>query len=98
MTETYNILKQAQEDLKYVNRWNMKEFCIALFPDTYSLYCSAVDSDYHKTAIVENPHYQYLMVKWEHFDNNKMEFIWSCSYDKLELMAKAIDEMKGDEE
>jgi len=94
MTETYEILKQAQEDLKYLNRWNMGDFCVALFPTTHIKY---LDSRIMGGSRDSNPHYQYLMVKWEHFDNNKMEFIWSCSYDKLELMAKAIDEMKGDE-
>ena len=39
----------------------------------------------------------YVEPKWALFNSNKMEFIWTCSYDKLEIMAKAIDDMKSEE-
>ena len=101
MTETYNILKQAQEDLKYLNRWNMNDFCQYLFAKTYQNYI-----DTKKETIMDimldreddtNQFYIELQHKWNFFNNSKMEFIWSCSYDKLKLMAKAIDEMKSEE-
>jgi hypothetical protein len=93
MTETYNILKQAQNDLKYLNRWNMDEFCKALFANTYQLYIDTAKGRIDDT----NQFYIELQAKWDLFNRHKMEFIWYCSYDKLEIMAKAIDDMKSEE-
>ena len=74
--DTYNTLKQAQEDLKYLNRWTYDDFKECLFS-------TSIDS--------------YVKPKWQLFIRDRLVFIWGCSYNKLELMAKAIDEMKGGE-
>ena len=99
MTETYNILKQAQEDVKYLNRWNMNDFCQYLFAKTYQNYIDTSKRDENNNLILDdtNQFYIELQAKWDLFNRHKMEFIWYCSYDKLKLMAKAIDEMKSEE-
>ena len=71
---TYEILKHAQEDLKYLERLNYLEFKELLFPTTIETYS---------------------IPKWELFSDNKLSFIWSCSYDKLKLLANYIDNCKG---
>jgi len=38
---------------------------------------------------------EYTDMKWDSFNHNLIHFIWSCSYDKLQLMADFIDECKG---
>ena len=67
---TYEVMKQAQEDLKYLNRLSYPEFKELLFSDSLE---------------------DYAEDKWRLFLDSKMEFIWSCSYDKLKLMADYID-------
>jgi len=72
---TYEILKQAQNDAKYLNRLTQKQFALLLFP---------VSLDH------------YVNSKWELFSKDKLEFMWSCSYDKLQLLADFIDTCKGE--
>lgn len=70
---TKNILLQATEDAKYLNRLNRDSFKKLLFPKSEDSY---VDR------------------KWDLFQRNMMEFMWSCSKDKLQLLAKYITESK----
>ena len=70
---TKNILLQATEDAKYLNRLNRDSFKKLLFPKSEDSY---VDR------------------KWDLFQRNMMEFMWSCSKDKLQLLAKYITERK----
>jgi len=71
---TYEIMKQAQSDAKYLNRLNRDSFKELLFPNSLD------DS--------------YFNAKWELFRESKMEFIWSCSYDKLKILGQYIDRFK----
>lgn len=72
---TYEVLKQAQNDAKYLNRLNREKFALLLFPGSLDHYV--------------NP-------KWDLFSKDKLEFMWSCSYDKLQLLADYIDTCKGE--
>ena len=38
---------------------------------------------------------EYVDNKWDLFQRGIMEFMWSCSIDKLQLLAEYIDECKG---
>ena len=38
----------------------------------------------------------YVDGKWDLFSKDKLEFIWSCSYDKLQILANFIDSCKGE--
>jgi len=72
-TTTMNILLQATEDAKYLNRLNKQSFKKLLFPKSEDSY---VDG------------------KWALFQAGMMPFLWSCSKDKLRLIAKYITECK----
>ena len=73
-SKTYDVIKQAQSDAKYLNRLNKDSFKKLLFPNSLD------DS--------------YFNAKWELFRESKMEFIWSCSYDKLKILGQYIDRFK----
>tara|TARA_R110000823_G_scaffold295814_1_gene415795 strand:- start:4346 stop:4783 length:438 start_codon:yes stop_codon:yes gene_type:complete len=76
LPNTYETIKKAQEDLKYLERLSMPEFKDLLFPDA-----------------LEN----YSELKWNLFTTDKLGFIWSCSYDKLKIIAEYIDDCRGEE-
>ncbi len=72
---TYEIMKQASNDAKYLNRLNRFDFGELLFLNSPA---------------------EYVDKKWDIFQRGMMEFMWSCSYDKLKLLANYIDNCKGD--
>ena len=37
----------------------------------------------------------YVDNKWELWQEGKMEFLWSCSLDKVKILAQYIDDCKG---
>lgn len=74
-SNTYDVIKQAQSDAKYLNRLNKVTFKNLVFPNS--------------------PDDGYIDAKWELFKNSKMEFFWSCSYDKLNILGQYIDNCKG---
>tara|TARA_R100000152_G_C6576373_1_gene41822 strand:+ start:255 stop:479 length:225 start_codon:yes stop_codon:yes gene_type:complete len=72
---TQDILLQASEDAKYLQRLSKQDFWDLLFPNSEATY---VDG------------------KWELFQKGLMEFMWSCSVDKIRLLSQFIEECKQD--
>ena len=42
-----------------------------------------------------NSEQTYVDNKWELWQEGKMEFLWSCSVDKIKILARFIDDCKG---
>ena len=53
--------------------------------------------DFGKLLFPDSLDESYVDKKWEWFNDGIMEFMWSCSIDKLKIMADFIDECKKDE-
>ncbi len=67
------------DDLKYMGRMTFSEFKIVFFPP--------------KEGGWEDPNEQ--SIRWHLFSTDPMRFLWSCSYDKLELLCQYVKEQKG---
>lgn len=76
----FDALTTIIDDLKYMGRMTRSVFKEALF--------SEVDdtADHGR---------RYLEGKWHHFATDPLRFLWSCSYDKLELLCQYVKEQKG---
>ena len=64
-------------------------------------YLNRLNRDSFKKLLFPKSQDYYVDEKWELFQGNMMEFMWSCSKDKLRLLAKYILECKhgvGEEE
>ena len=72
---TYEIIKQAQDDLRYLGRLNQTAFAELLFPDSIE---------------------SYVEPKWDLFRDDILAFLWSCSHDKIKILAQFIDSCKRD--
>jgi len=64
-------------------------------------YLNRLNRQSFKKLLFPNSEDYYVDAKWELFQRNMMEFMWSCSKDKVRLLAKYVLECKyriGEEE
>lgn len=57
-------------------------------------YLNRLNRDSFKKLLFPKSEDSYVDRKWDLFQRNMMEFMWSCSKDKLQLLAKYITERK----
>jgi len=70
------------DDLKYMGRMTFSQFKIVFYPT--------------KEGVWHDPNQQHR--SWSLFATDPMRFLWSCSYDKLELLCQYVKTQKeGDQ-
>lgn len=57
-------------------------------------YLNRLNRDRFKRLLFEDCEDSYVDAKWELFQRNMMEFMWSCSKDKIANIAQFIDSQK----
>ena len=80
MNMDFDALTTIIDDLKYMGRMTRSAFKETLFPEVDD------ESDHGK---------RYLDGKWHDFATDPLRFLWSCSYDKLDLLCQYVMEQKG---
>ena len=78
----YKTLLRITDDLIFLDRLNREEFLMLLFPNT--------KREDGKTPSI------YALNKWDLFKRDKLEFIRSCSVDKVKILVDFINECKVD--
>lgn len=78
----YKTLLRITDDLIFLDRLNREEFLMLLFPNS--------KREDGKTPSI------YALNKWDLFKRDKLEFIRSCSVDKVKILVDFINECKVD--